>query len=594
MTSGNSNLTKTKTPASLPGFCIVEFVGRGPGSAAHRFALHRVRDDCVGSEIHEAYAAARGHAAAAAGVLLRQFGHHGFGGDQKSRNRGCVLDRRTNHLGRVDDALLDEVAIFAGLRVKAPIVGLVLEDLADDDGAVLACVDRDLARRPGQCLAHDLDAGLLVVVLGAQALELLGGAQQGDAAARDDAFFHGRTGRMHRVINAILALLDFDFGGAADADHRDAAGELGQTLLQLLTVVVRGGFLDLRLDLRDAGFDVGLLAGAVDDGGVLLVDHHLLGATEHGDRDVLHLDAEIFRNRLAAGQNCNVLQHGLAAVAEAWSFDGGDLQATTQAVDDESGQRLPFDVFRDNHQRLATLHHGFQQGKQFIQLRQLLFIDEDVGIFHFNAHLVGVGDEVGRDVAAVELHAFDDLEFGLERFRFFDRDDAFVADLLHGVGEELADFRVTVGGDGADLGDFLVRGYLLGVLDEVGDDGFHRQIDTALQIHGVNAGGNRLGAFPDDRSRQYGGGGGAVAGSIRRLGGHFAHHLGAHVLELVLKLDFLGDGDAVLGDARCAERLVEHDVAALRAEGHLDRVVEDFDAAQHAIAGIDAEFDFFS
>jgi len=34
----------------------------------------------------------------------------------------------------------------------------------------------------------------------------------------------------------------------------------------------------------------------------------------------------------------------------------------------------------------------------------------------------------------------------------------------------------------------------------------------------------------------------------------FAHHLGAHVLELVLKLDFLlGDGDAVLGDAGCAE-----------------------------------------
>ncbi len=139
----------------------------------------------------------------------------------------------------------------------------------------------DLARRPGQRLAHDLDAGLLVVVLGAQALELLGGTQQGDAAARNDAFLDRRAGRMHRVVNAILALLDFDFGRAADADHRDAASELGQTLLQLLAVVVRGGLLDLRLDLRHAGLDVGLLAGAVDDRGVLLVDHHLLGAAEH-------------------------------------------------------------------------------------------------------------------------------------------------------------------------------------------------------------------------------------------------------------------------------------------------------------------------
>src|SRR5205814_7739976 len=95
---------------------------------------------------------------------------------------------------------------------------------------------------------------------------MFGGAQQGDAAARYDAFFNSRTGRMHRVINAILALLHLDLGRAADADHRDAARELGQTLLQLLTVVVRGSFLDLRLDLVDARFDVGLLAGTADDG----------------------------------------------------------------------------------------------------------------------------------------------------------------------------------------------------------------------------------------------------------------------------------------------------------------------------------------
>src|SRR5487761_2111513 len=67
----------------------------------------------------------------------------------------------------------------------------------------------------------------------------------------------------------------------------------------------------------------------------------------------------------------------------------------------------------------------------------------------------------------------------------------------------------------------------------------------------------------------------------------FAPHLGAHVLDLVLKLDFLGDGDAVLGDTGSAERLVEHDVAALGAERHLDGVGENVDAAQHAVAGID-------
>src|SRR6187200_925138 len=55
----------------------------------------------------------------------------------------------------------------------------------------------------------------------------------------------------------------------------------------------------------------------------------------------------------------------------------------------------------------------------------------------------------------------------------------------------------------------------------------------------------------------------------------------------VFKLDFLGHGDAILGDAGSAERLVEHDVAALRTERHLHRVIENVDAAQHAVTGVD-------
>ena len=49
--------------------------------------------------------------------------------------------------------------------------------------------------------------------------------------------------------------------------------------------------------------DVGLLAGAVDDGGVFLLDAHPLGAAEHVERDVLELDAEVFGDHLAAGQD---------------------------------------------------------------------------------------------------------------------------------------------------------------------------------------------------------------------------------------------------------------------------------------------------
>jgi hypothetical protein len=71
--------------------------------------------------------------------------------------------------------------------------------------------------------------------------------------------------------------------------------------------------------------------------------------------------------------------------------------------------------------------------------------------------------------------------------------------------------------------------------------------------------------------------------------GDLAHHLGAHVLELVLELDLLRHRHAVLGDARCAEALVEHDVAALGAERHLHGIGKDVDAAQHLVARLAAK-----
>jgi hypothetical protein len=46
-----------------------------------------------------------------------------------------------------------------------------------------------------------------------------------DAAARDDAFLDRRAGRMHRVINAILAFLRLDLGGAAADQHARLRGK---------------------------------------------------------------------------------------------------------------------------------------------------------------------------------------------------------------------------------------------------------------------------------------------------------------------------------------------------------------------------------
>ena len=136
----------------------------------------------------------------------------------------------------------------------------------------------------------------------------------------------------------------------------------------------------------------------------------------------------------------------------------------------------------------------------------------------------------------------------------------------------------------------LVRGlHFPGAAFDVLDDGGRRQVDAALEIHRVHAGGDELQALLDDRGGQDRRGGRSVTGIVAGLRGDLAHHLRAHVLELVFEFDLLGDGDAVLGDARRAVGLVENDVAALGAERRLDGVVEDIDAAQHAVAGVGGE-----
>ena len=78
-------------------------------------------------------------------------------------------------------------------------------------------------------------------------------ADQRGAAAGDDALLDRGPGGGQRVLDAVLLLLELHLGGGADLDDGDAAGQLGQALLELLAVPVRVGVLDLALDLRDRG-----------------------------------------------------------------------------------------------------------------------------------------------------------------------------------------------------------------------------------------------------------------------------------------------------------------------------------------------------
>ncbi len=198
---------------------------------------------------------------------------------------------------------------------------------------------------------------------------------------------------------------------------------------------------------------------------------------------------------------------------------------------------------------------------------------------------------MGRQIAAIELHALNDIEFEFDPLRLLDGDHTLLADPIHGLGDPAANGLVAICRDDADLGDLLIArngpGARLYVLDDTSDS----TVDTALQTQRIGTRRHRLHAFADDRLGDHGCGRGAVTGMILRPGCHCPQHLSTHVLELVLELDLLGDGYAVLGNPWRTIALVDQDIASLRAERHLDRIGEQVDPAANAFARADGKSD---
>ena len=152
-----------------------------------------------------------------------------------------------------------------------------------------------------------------------------------------------------------------------------------------------------------------------------------------------------------AGEGGDVAEHRLAAIAVAGGLHGTHLQNAAELVHDQRRQGFAFDVFGDDQQRLAGLRNGFENRHQVLGARNLLLVDQDQAVFELDFLLVRIRDEVRREEAAIELHAFDDFDGRLAAAAFVDRDHAVFADLRERVGQHAADRRIVVAGDRGDL-----------------------------------------------------------------------------------------------------------------------------------------------
>jgi hypothetical protein len=166
-----------------------------------------------------------------------------------------------------------------------------------------------------------------------EVIERLLGAKVSNASAGDDTLLYGCAGRVQGILHARLLLLHFGLRRSADIDDGNAAGELGQTLLQFFAIVVRSGFLNLTADLVNPTLDLFRRTFALNDCRVFLVDRDPLCPAEIFQCEVFKLDPKVLGKTTATGEDRDVLECRLAAVAEARSFHCGNLKGASQLVD---------------------------------------------------------------------------------------------------------------------------------------------------------------------------------------------------------------------------------------------------------------------
>ncbi len=387
-------------------------------------------------------------------------------------------------------------------------------------------------------------------------------------AAEDDTFLNSCPGSVESIFHTVLFFLHLCLGSSADTDDSYAARKLCKALLQLFFVEIRLGLCDLSLDLSNSVRNCLLVALASDDDGLLLAYLYALAVAEHINRYILEFDADIGACNLTAGQNRNILKHILASVTIARSLDSDNVQCAAQLVDNQGRKSLAVDIVGDDEQLTSHFDNGVKKRKKILNIGNLLVRDENQRIFHVCFHLLGIGCHVCADIAAVKLHAFDQFKLVLHGLGFLDGNNTVLRNLLHCVGNHLADF-LAAGRNRSDLLNMILSGNRSGHLL----DGFNRCIGcllhTLAQNHRVGACSQILHAFVDHRLRKNGSGRGAVACDIVCLLGNLSYELSAHVFKAVLQLDFLCNRDTIVCDCGSTITLVKDNISALRSKGDL-------------------------
>ena len=255
---------------------------------------------------------------------------------------------------------------------------------------------------------------ILIRVVARQTVKCCDSANQCNTTTGNHTFFNSCASSVQCIVDTVFLFFHFNFGSSTDFDYCNTAGKLGNSLLQLLTIVVRSCLFDLRANLLNACVDFSFSTTTVNDSSVVFVDSNFLRSTQIFQSDLLERKTNFFRDNLAAGQDSDILQHCLATITKARCFNRTDFNDATHAVNNQCCQRFAFYVFGDDQQWLARLGNSFQSWQQVTDVRDFLVEQQYIRIFKISSHGVLVVDEVRRQVTAVELHTFNNVKLVFE------------------------------------------------------------------------------------------------------------------------------------------------------------------------------------
>src|SRR5690606_35310116 len=123
-------------------------------------------------------------------------------------------------------------------------------------------------------------------------------------------------------------------------------------------------------------------------------DDDLAGLAEQLDAGGLQVEADLFADDLATGEDGDIGELGLAAVTEARGLDGDGLEGATDLVHDQGRQGFALDVLGDDQQRLTGLDDLLQQRQQVLDGGDLRADQQDVRILEDRFLTLRAGDEV--------------------------------------------------------------------------------------------------------------------------------------------------------------------------------------------------------